>query len=246
MTEGVLVVGATSAIASALARELAAAGYNMHLASRDTEELKRLSADLGLRYGVEVGYTDFDIEDVDSHERLLDRAIETLGNFVGVVLAAGMLVDSQQMQNEETMAAKVLAVNFTAPALLLSRCARALESRGHGFIVGLGSVAGDRGRQSNYTYGAAKGGLALYLQGLRNRLAPSGIHVLTVKPGFVDTAMTYGLPGLFLVAMPQAVASDIMRGIRKRRNTLYTPWFWWLIMFVIKAIPEGLFKRMKL
>lgn len=246
MTKGVLVVGATSAIASALSRELAAAGYGLYLAARDSDELKRLSTDLRVRYRVPVGYSDFDIEDIGAHEQLLHRAAVELGDIDGVVLAAGMLADSQQMQDDEATAAKILAVNFTAPALLLSRCARALEARRQGFIVGLGSVAGDRGRQSNYTYGAAKGGLALYLQGLRNRLTSSGIHVMTVKPGFVDTAMTYGLPGLFLVATPRAVAADIMRGIKKRRNTLYTPWFWWIIMSLIKAIPEAFFKRMKL
>jgi short-subunit dehydrogenase len=107
-------------------------------------------------------------------------------------------------------------------------------------------VAGDRGRQSNYIYGSAKGALSLFLQGLRNRLAKAGVHVMTVKPGFVDTKMTFGKPGMFLVAQPEQVATEVFKAFQKQRNVVYVPWFWFWIMAIIRAIPEALFKTLKL
>jgi short-subunit dehydrogenase len=123
-----------------------------------------------------------------------------------------------------------------------------LEERGRGYIAAVSSVAGDRGRQSNYTYGASKAGLSAYLQGLRNRLHPAGVHVLTVKPGFVDTPMTHGLvnPDSPLVASPEQVAADVDLAIRKRKDVIYTRWFWRAVMLVIGSIPERVFKRLKL
>ena len=139
-----------------------------------------------------------------------------------------------------------MQVNYGSAVDLLEPIAAQMERRGAGFIVVVSSVAGDRGRQSNYHYGAAKGALSLYTQGLRNRLFKAGVTVLTVKPGFVDTAMTWGLPGLFLVASPRRVARDITRALRRRRSVIYTPGFWRGIMFMIRSIPEPVFKRMKL
>ena len=135
---------------------------------------------------------------------------------------------------------------FTSAALLANLAAEYLEPRKRGFLCVLSSVAGDRGRQSNYIYGAAKGGLNIFLQGLRQRLSKSGIVVVTVKPGFTDTAMTWGLPGMFLVASPQKVAHDIYRAVQNGRGTVYTPWFWQIIMTLIKSIPEVVFNRIKL
>ena len=141
---------------------------------------------------------------------------------------------------------QTLTTNFTAAAICLAHLANDFETRGEGGIIGIGSVAGDRGRQSNYPYGAAKAGLSVFLQGLRNRLAPAGIHVLTVKPGFVDTPMTQGLDGLFLVAPPAKVADDIVRAYTKKKDVLYTPFFWRWIMLITKSIPERIFKKLKL
>lgn len=242
----VLIVGATSAIARATAAELAHRGHALFLTARDAGELERIAADLRLRYEVPIESAAFDLADTDTHETLLQQAESGLGALHGVVLASGNLGDAALTRKDETETARLLHINFTAPALLLNRIARALESRGAGFIVGIGSVAGDRGRQSNYVYGSAKGGLALYLQGLRNRLHASGVQVMTVKPGFVDTAMTYGLPGLFLVASPQDVGHDIVTALYKGRDTLYTPWFWRWIMLIIRSIPERFFKRLSL
>ncbi|WP_455385548.1 SDR family oxidoreductase [Acidihalobacter prosperus] len=242
----VLIVGATSAIARAVAAELARRGHALFLTARDGEELERIAADLRLRYELPVDAEPFDLADIDAHASLLQKVETSAGPLFGVVLASGSLGDAGRTREDEAETARLLHINFTAPTLLLNRIARALESRGEGFIVGIGSVAGDRGRQSNYVYGSAKGGLALYLQGLRNRLNASGVRVLTVKPGFVDTAMTYGLPGLFLVASPQRVARDIASALHKGRDTLYTPWFWRWIMFIIRSIPERIFKRLSL
>jgi short-subunit dehydrogenase len=141
---------------------------------------------------------------------------------------------------------KIIVANFTGAASILGYCANFLEQKKHGFIIGISSVAGDRGRQSNYVYGAAKGALSLYLQGLRNRLFASGVRVITIKPGFVDTAMTYGLPGLFLVASPHDIGKRIVAALDKSADVVYLPWFWRYIMLIIKHVPEPIFKRMKL
>lgn len=242
----VLIVGATSAIARAVAAKLAERGHPLFLTARDAEELGRIASDLNLRYGVSVEHAVFDLSDASGHADFLRHVQDTLGPPYGVVLAAGSLGNAELSREDENETARLLEVNFTAPVLLLNRIARLLEERGEGFIVGIASVAGDRGRQSNYVYGSAKGGLALYLQGLRNRLFRAHVRVLTVKPGFVDTAMTYGLPGLFLVASPQRVGRDIVRALEHDRNTLYTPWFWQGIMLIIRLIPERLFKRLSL
>ena len=143
--------------------------------------------------------------------------------------------------------ATTLNANFTGAVIALSHLANYLEARQQpGGIIGIASVAGERGRQKNYLYGAAKGGLAIFLQGLRNRLAATPVHVLTVKPGFVDTPMTQGLDGLFLVAPPAKVADDIVRAYTKKKDVLYTPFFWRWIMLITKSIPERFIKKLKL
>lgn len=245
MSETVLILGATSAIARATATAFAKRGDALYLASRDLDELQRLAADLHVRHGVEVRYGLFDAEATDSHEVFLLSVIEAMPSISGVVLAFGYLGDPLAARDFK-VGVKVIAANFTGAASILSLCANYLESKQHGFIIGIGSVAGDRGRQSNYVYGAAKGALSLYLQGLRNRLFASGVRVITVKPGFVDTAMTFGLPGLFLVASPQVIGERIVATLSKSADVVYLPWFWRYIMLIIKHIPEPIFKRLKL
>lgn len=245
MTEAVLILGATSAIARATAAAFAAQGHPLYLAARDLDELRRSAADLHLRYGVEVRYGLFDAEATETHAAFLQTVIEEMQGLRGVVLAFGYLGD-QQAARDFSVGAKVIASNFTGAASILSHCANYFEPLQRGFIIGISSVAGDRGRQSNYVYGAAKGALSLYLQGLRNRLFASGVRVITIKPGFVDTAMTYGLPGLFLVASPHAVGERIVAALDKSADVVYLPWFWRYIMLIIKHIPEPIFKRLKL
>jgi short-subunit dehydrogenase len=170
------------------------------------------------------------------------------GTIDGVLLCFGVLSDQQQCEQDCQMLRTTFDVNLTAAASILHCFAERMEQQRTGWIAAISSVAGDRGRQSNYVYGAAKAGLTAFLQGLRNRLQASGVHVLTIKPGFVATAMTHGLvnPDSRMVASPAKVAADIDRAIRRQRNVVYTPRFWRWIMIIIRSIPEFVFKRMKL
>ena len=245
MSETVLILGATSAIARATAAAFAARGAALYLASRDMDELRRIAADLHLRHDVEVRYGLFDAEATETHGVFLQTVINEMPNLSGVVLAFGYLGDAQAARDFD-VGAKIIASNFTGAASILSHCANYFEPLQRGFIIGISSVAGDRGRQSNCVYGAAKGALSLYLQGLRNRLFVSGVRVITIKPGFVDTAMTFGLSGLFLVASPQNVGERIVGALGKSADVVYLPWFWRYIMLIIKHIPEPIFKRLKL
>jgi decaprenylphospho-beta-D-erythro-pentofuranosid-2-ulose 2-reductase len=245
----VLILGATSAIARAVAAELAREGAALILVGRDLEELERSAADLRLRHGVEAAAERFDALDFDSHEGFFQSCLRRVdadpGEF-GVVLCHGYLPDQRQAASDPSVARRTIVTNYTSAGAIRNLAADYLEQRRGGFICGLSSVAGDRGRQSNYLYASSKAALSTYLQGLRNRLSRAGVRVITVKPGFVDTKMTFGLSGMFLVATPERVAKDVCRAIRRGRSVVYTPWFWRPIMLVIRTIPEFIFKRMKL
>lgn len=245
MSDKILILGATSAIARGTAAAFAARGDSLYLASRDLEELKRLAADLKVRYGVTVYYGLFDASATATHPAFFQAVLKEMQELNGMVLAFGLLGD-QQAAREFSEAEKIILSNFTGAVSILGICANYLEPLKRGFIIGISSVAGDRGRQSNYVYGSAKGALSLYLQGLRNRLFASGVRVVTIKPGFVDTAMTFGLPGLFLVASPQDIGKKIVRTLGKSTDIVYLPGFWRYIMLIIKHVPEVIFKRMKM
>lgn len=244
--KSVLLVGATSSIARALASEMAQEGISLHLAARDELELQRIAQDLTIRYQINVSLSVFDAENYIQHSQLIDEVIENLGSFDGAILSLGELGNQQEAENDFDKAQRIIHSNYTGAASVLTHIANHLEKQHEGFIVGISSVAGDRGRQSNYIYGSAKGGLSLFLQGLRNRLVKSNVHVMTVKPGFVDTKMTFGMSGLFLVASPQDIAKGIIKALEKKKNIVYLPFFWWGIMTIIKFIPESIFKKMKL
>jgi decaprenylphospho-beta-D-erythro-pentofuranosid-2-ulose 2-reductase len=243
----VVVLGATSPIARAVAGELAQRDYRLLLAARDEDELERVAADVAVRYGCEVATVLFDALDAGSTVSVL-AAIDTrtAGHLGGVVAAVGSLGDQARAATDPHYAVELLQANFVGVVGVLTGLARTLAARGAGFIIGISSVAGDRGRQSNFVYGSAKGAFALWLQGLRNRLWHTGVRVITVKPGFVDTEMTFGLPGLFLVADPARVGAVIVRALDRRSDVIYVPAFWRYIMFIIRAIPEFVFKRMRL
>lgn len=241
----ILIVGATSAMARGCAFAWAAQRQRLLLAGRDRDELERLAADLRVRYHTTVAVTDIDLDDPSPRDAWLEALETEHGHVDGLLLAAGWMPDGDAMRRGEP-ALRVLQRNFNGPVALLNAFADRCEQRKHGFIVGIASVAGDRGRQSNYVYGAAKGGLAIYLAGLRNRLAAVGVPVLTVKPGFVDTRMTFGLPGLFLVADPFRVGEVIVKAQAAGRNEIYVPGFWRLILLIIRNVPEFIFKRLKL
>jgi short-subunit dehydrogenase len=246
MTEPVLILGATSAIARHVAAALASRGHTLFLAARDVEEAGRAASDLRIRFGIRVESGAFDAEDYESHAEFLRGVVERLGELHGVVLAFGYLGEQELAERDMDEWGRIIGRNFAGAVSILNLCAERLEARGAGFIVGISSVAGDVGRQSNYLYGASKAGFNVYLQGLRNRLFRAGVHVLTVKPGFVDTPMTYGKPGLFLVASPREVGQGIARALRRGSEVVYLPWFWRWIMLALKLLPEEVRKRLKL
>jgi short-subunit dehydrogenase len=242
----VLILGATSAIAEAVARSLAASGSELFLVGRNRERLAAVADDLRVRSGARVEREVADLDRLEDHEALVARADAWLGGIDLALVAHGLLGDPDATRRDGNAAARVLHTNLVSPASLLTSVANRMEARGSGVIVALSSVAGDRGRQSNYPYGAAKGGLSIFLQGLRNRLARSGVHVLTVKLGFVDTPMTAALPKNPLYARPEAVAAGILRAVRSRRDVVYLPWFWRWIMGAVRAVPERAFKRLRM
>lgn len=248
MGQRALVLGAKSMIAQAVAERLACSHqYDLILAARDSGQLTPFAADLGLRTGRAIALLEFDALDTDGLTELPERARQAGGDFDLAVLVFGYLGDQRRAEKESDEILRILNTNYTGAVLALTHLAGYLAERGQpGGIIAIGSVAGDRGRASNYVYGSAKGGLALFLQGLRNRLSGTGIHVLTVKPGFVATPMTEGMEGLFLVASPGRVARDIVTGYQRARDVLYTPWFWRYIMLLIRCIPERIFKRLSL
>jgi len=242
----VLILGATSAIAAALAREFAAHKFDLVLGGRDREELSAMASDLSLRCGVRAGVLPFDALDTQTHASTLRSFLSGAGDALeGVVVCTGYLGDQAKGQSDWEEARLILETNFTGCVSALNILASHFELRRAGFICAISSVAGDRGRQSNYLYGAAKAGLSVYLQGLRNRLFPAHVKVITVKPGFVDTRMTYGRSGLFLVASPERVAKGIFRAIIKGQGVVYLPWFWRPIMLLVQSIPEAIFKRLR-
>lgn len=244
MVQNWIILGATSGMARAFIRRLAAEGAHLFLAGRNIDELETIATDCRLRGAGLAEALAFDARDTAGHAALIERMAACDG-----VLNAASFVGSMPPQDEidanPEMILGVVADSFTGPAMFLSRLAPLLEARGTGVIVGIGSVAGDRGRLGNYVYGGAKAGFATYLSGLRNRCARKGVHVLTVKPGPVDTPMTYGMKMPFMTS-PEAVAEDILRAIRRKRNVIYTAKIWALIMMVIRLIPEPVFKKMSL
>jgi len=243
----ILILGATSAIAEATARRFAASGARFYLVGRNAEKLAAITRDLEIRSGRPVQGESLDLDLLEQHPALLDRAAQALGGIDIALIAHGTLPDQITCQQSVVMMLAAIHTNALSVTSLATLLANSFEARGQGVLVAIGSVAGDRGRQSNYVYGAAKGMVGLFLQGLRNRLNGKGIRVITVKPGFVDTPMTaaFEKKGL-LWAQPDQIARGIVAAVEHRRDVVYLPWFWRWIMTVIRHIPEGVFKRMKL
>jgi len=240
----VLIIGASSDMAKAVARKYAAEGYDLLLAGRNLDELALFATDIRIRYSVAVESLSFDVLDFESHQTFYE-GIETKPE--GVVVAVGYLGDQALSQKVFSEAQLIINTNYTGIVSILNIIADDFETRKHGFVIGISSVAGDRGRKSNYQYGSAKAALTAYLSGLRNRLYASKVHVLTVKPGFVNTQMTQDmdLPAP-LTLEPESVAEDIYKAQQKQRDILYTKWIWRWIMKIIVLIPELVFKRLSL
>ncbi|SPJ25892.1 SDR family oxidoreductase [Palleronia abyssalis] len=241
MSRSVLILGAHSAIAMATARRFAAEGWTLHLALRGPSRLQADRDDIAIRLGVEVTLHDYNALDPDA----IDEVMADLPALPDVVVCAvGLLGEQETAQRDADFATLILRSNFEGPALHLERLAGRFEARGSGRIVGVSSVAGERGRASNYVYGAAKSGFTAFLSGLRNRLHGTGVGVTTVLPGFVDTPMVAGrdLPPA-LTAQPEDVARAIFAAVEAERDVIYVKRRWRWIMAVVRALPEPVFKR---
>jgi decaprenylphospho-beta-D-erythro-pentofuranosid-2-ulose 2-reductase len=242
----ILIVGATSAIAEATARLYAADGERLFLSGRDAQKLAAIAADLRIRGAAQVDTFVLDSNDSARHGELIDSAHEQLGGLDIALIAYGSLPDQSACEASFELTRQALETNFISVLSLLSHLANTMQAQGHGVIAAISSVAGDRGRQSNYIYGAAKGGVSLFLQGLRNRLHRHGVAVVTIKPGFVDTPMTRDFKKGLLWATPPSIAKGIYKAIDKRTPVAYLPGFWRWIMLIIRLIPERLFRSMTL
>jgi decaprenylphospho-beta-D-erythro-pentofuranosid-2-ulose 2-reductase len=244
MSRHVLVLGATSDIAQALAYEFARHGYSLTLAARQPARLVALVSDLQIRYQVAVKAVAFEALDYPGHTTFYDR-LEPKPDVA--ICVFGYLGRQEVGQADFTEAGRIIQINYTGAVSILNVIANDFEQRRSGTIIGLSSVAGDRGRQSNYLYGSAKAGLTTYLSGLRNRLFKANVRVITARPGFVQTRMTAGmsLPGP-LTATPQQVAKVIFEAYRRNRDNVYILPVWQYIMLVIRHLPEFIFKRLNL
>ena len=241
-----LIFGATSAIAQSVAKKVAHEGGELFLVGRHQDTLKIIAQDLVVRGAKKVGEIAADLTFREQYSEWVASAAKFMKGIDVVLIAHGVLGDQKQLEQNSDNAFDLINVNFISAALLAEASAHYFEIEKKGTIAVIGSVAGDRGRQSNYYYGAAKGGLEIFLQGLRNRLFPLGIHVLTIKPGFVSTPMTAHLKKNIMFASADSVANGILKGIAKKRDVVYLPCFWAIIMGIIKSIPESIFKRLKL
>jgi decaprenylphospho-beta-D-erythro-pentofuranosid-2-ulose 2-reductase len=239
-----LILGATSDMAIAIARKFASHGYNIQLAARNTAPLQALQSDINIRYNVQCTVHTFDALNYASHKSF----VEQLNPKPDVTICVfGYLGEAMKARTDWQEAERILHTNYTGAVSILDRIADYYAAQKRGTIVGISSVAGERGRQSNYHYGSAKAGFTAYLSGLRNRLFKDGVHVVSVQPGFVYTRMTENvqLPKL-LTGHPTDVANTVYNAVKKKKNIVYVKWFWRWIMLIIRSIPEFMFKKMKL
>jgi len=243
----ILVIGATSAIAHATSRIYAARGAQLVLMGRSAQKLAASADDLRVLGAARVEVLQADANDFAAQPSLIDKAFEILQRIDVVLVAHGTLSDQAQCQLSVPALIEEFNTNALSAMAMLTLIANRMEQQGHGAIAVISSVAGDRGRPSNYVYGSAKAALTTFLGGLRARLFKSGVHVVTVKPGFVDTPMTAAIKkGGPLWAKPDVIAAGIVQSIEKRRNVVYLPWFWRYIMLIIQHVPEFIFKRLSL
>jgi decaprenylphospho-beta-D-erythro-pentofuranosid-2-ulose 2-reductase len=240
----VLILGATSDIGFAIAKKFASEKYAIQLAGRNINQLKASQSDIEIRYGVSCSIHAFDAANLDTHPCFYNSLSPKPDISVYVI---GYMNENEKVIRDSNETIKTITANYTGAVSILNIIAEDYSQKQNGTIVGISSVAGNRGRQSNYIYGSAKAGFTAYLSGLRNKLFHSKVHVLTVVPGFVYTKMTEGLqlPKL-LTAKPEEVANAIFNGVRKKKNVVYVKWFWKWIMLIITSIPESIFKKKKL
>lgn len=242
----ILIIGATSAIAKATARRYAKPANQLYLIGKAEQKLVLLSKDLLARGAARVEIGTLDVSQFDQHQSVIDVAFQAFGSIDIILIAHGTLPDQKQCQDDHQACIEQININGVGTVSLLTILANRLEQQRQGTMAVISSVAGDRGRQSNYVYGSAKSLVSVFLQGLRNRLHQSGVTVIDIKPGFVDTPMTAAFSKGALWASPEKVAADITKAIDKGKHTLYTPFFWRYIMLIIRLIPESIFKKLSL
>jgi decaprenylphospho-beta-D-erythro-pentofuranosid-2-ulose 2-reductase len=245
--KNILIIGATSAIADKCAQLWAEEKANFFLVARNAEKLQQVADDLTARGAASINSYILDMNQIDQHPAMLETSYKTLGKIDIVLIAHGTLTDQKAAEQSVPLTLQEFSTNCLSIIALLTLLANHMESQQQGTIAVISSVAGERGRAPMYIYGSAKAAISSFCSGLRARLLKSKVHVLTIKPGFVDTPMTKGLAlPKMLVATPDKVAKDIVCAIKHKKNILYTPGFWMIIMLIIKLIPESIFKKMKL
>jgi short-subunit dehydrogenase len=242
----ILIIGASSALAHETAKLFARDGAELFLVGRTPEKLAVVASDLKVRGAQRVETYLLDLSDLALHQAMLDQALATLGELDMLIIAHGTLGDQRKCEQSVEETLKEFHNNCTSVISLLTISANYFAQRRRGCITVISSVAGDRGRKSNYVYGTAKAALTTFLQGLRNRLSSAGVTVVTVKPGFVATPMTAHMKSGLLTASAQAVGQGIYEAMMKKKDVVYLPWFWQPIMLIVKSIPESLFKRLSL
>ena len=241
-----LIVGATSAIAYETAKCFAQDGAELFLVGRNAEKLTTIANDLKVRGAKRVETFLLDLNDLDRHQELLDAVISTFGVLDMLLIAHGTLGNQQRCEQSVTETLKEFTSNCTSVISLLTISANYFEQQKRGCIAVISSVAGDRGRPSNYVYGTTKAAVSTFLQGLRSRLYKSGVSVVTIKPGLVDSPMTAALKKGPLFSSPQRVGRGVYQSMKKGKAVVYLPGYWRGIMFVVRSIPEGVFKRLSL
>ena len=246
MPQRILVFGATSAIAHAVSRRYAAAHASIVLVGRRADALEANAADLRVRGAADVRTALLDAHDLSHHAEVVATAFAAYGGFDAALVAWGVLPDQAASEHSAEIAVASFDTNARSVIALLTDLANRFERQGQGAIAVLSSPAGDRGRASNYVYGAAKAAVTTFASGLRNRLHAKGVRVLTIEPGFVDTPMTASFTKGPLWARPERVAKDIVRALDNGFGVVYTPWFWRWIMAIIRLVPERIFVRPKL
>ncbi len=240
----VVIVGASSGIGREVAYVFSQKGHHVVCGSRDDEELNYLVSDPRIRYGNEAHAVPIDLNAPDSIKAFLEHTYQIFSAVDCIVVTAGTMPANEMEYHDEDGLQYTTMVNYTGIALILNEISRHMVENGRGLIICLSSVAGDRGRPSNFIYGASKSALTTFLQGLRGKLFKHNVHVTTVLPGYVDTPMSYGKVKSSLAVSPRYVANKIWKLTQRRTNTAYIPSIWWLIMKIVKAIPETVFKRL--